>query len=105
MYERSGSRCRPSGVGTQRSTASHAARSAKSDVARIRPRRKAVATRSGPMCRMLGGARVQGARLLGINVEADDGKPGLLEEEREREAHVTEPDHADDGRGTPTRFS
>jgi hypothetical protein len=50
--ERSGSRCRPSGVGTQTRTASHADSSAKSDVARIRPRRNAAATRSGPMCRM-----------------------------------------------------
>ena len=38
----------------------------------------------GPDVPDVGGTRVQGARLLGIDVEADDGKPGLLEEERER---------------------
>src|ERR1035441_9931923 len=83
MYERSGSRCRPSGAGTQTRTASHSARSAKSrraDPAAPEGRGDAL----GPDVPDVGGTRVQGARRRGIDVEADDGKPGLLEEERER---------------------
>ena len=52
MNEMSGSRCGPSGVGTQMRMASHSASRSKSVVGVNAPLSTARATRSGPMCRM-----------------------------------------------------
>ncbi len=71
----SGSRCGPSGVGTQMTMAWHSRRSPRSVVAMKRSFRRAAATRSGPMCRMYDSPRVSAATLAGSRSKPMTGNP------------------------------
>ncbi len=65
MKELSGSRCSPSGVGTQMMMASQARRPSKSVVALSRPAFTASATRSAPMCLMYDWPREMASTFFG----------------------------------------
>ena len=97
MYELSGSRCGPSGVGTQMMTALHSRSRSKSEVATNRSlcARQGHALRPDvPDVRLAAGER---GHLGRIHVEADDREPRFAEDQGQREPHVPLPNHADDG--------
>ena len=97
MYELSGSRWAPSGVGTQMAMASQSCSPSKSVVAWYRPLFTAAATRSAPMCLMNDSPLRRASTFRGSTSKPSDRKPGLVEEERQRKAHVALPDDADAG--------
>ena len=75
MKELSGSRCSPSGVGTQMTMASQEERPSKSVVAESLPSATALATRSAPMCLMYDSPRRMASVFLGSTSKPVTVKP------------------------------
>ncbi len=46
-----------------------------------------------------GALPIQGRDLVGVGVVADHREPGVVDRDEQRQTHVAEPDHADDGVG------